>query len=189
MKKLLCFLFFFSLFSQAQENTSITQKKNEFRVDALAIILSNKASISYEYFFEGYLSTGINVNFSNSSKLTHDFENGYRNNLPKIELNPYIRYALSRSRTSYYFAEAFGSYNSGDYKEIIRLVGTDGNAYYTTQKSKYSDIALGGGLGYKMYFKNSIALELLVGFGSNLTNKAKSPDVISRVGINLGYRF
>jgi hypothetical protein len=40
-----------------------------------------------------------------------------------------------------------------------------------------------------MYFHESIALEFIVGFGSNLTNRDKSPDVISRVGLNLGYRF
>ena len=61
--------------------------------------------------------------------------------------------------------------------------------YYTTQKSKYTDFGLGGSLGYKMYFHKSIALEFIVGFGSNLTNRDKSPDVISRVGLNLGYRF
>ena len=76
-----------------------------------------------------------------------------------------------------------------DFKEIIRISGMALPDYYTTRKSKYTDFALGGSLGYKMYFKDSIALEFIVGFGSNLTNKDKSPDVISRVGLNLGYRF
>jgi hypothetical protein len=98
-------------------------------------------------------------------------------------------FALSKSKSRYYFAEIFGSYNGGDYKEIIRIGDMAMPDYYTTQKSKYTDIGLGGSLGYKMYFHESIALEFIVGFGSNLTNRDKSPDVISRVGLNLGYRF
>ncbi len=189
MKKLFSLLLLFSLASQAQENSVIANKKNEFRVDVLSAIVSTKASLSYERFFSKDFSTGFNVNFSNSNKLNDDFDNGYRNNVPKFEFNPYLRYALSKSKARYYFAEVFGSYNGGDYKEIIRLQDQNGIGYYATQKSKYTDFALGGGLGYKMYFKDCIAFEVLVGFGSNLTNKAKSPDVISRVGISLGYRF
>lgn len=188
MKKIFSLLLLFSLASQAQENTVLANKKNEFRVDVLSAIVYMKASLSYERFFANDFSTGFNVNFSNSNKMNDDFDNGYRNNIPKFEFNPYLRYALSKSKSRYYFAEVFGSYNGGDYKEIIRL--TDNNIdYYTTKKSKYTDFALGGSLGYKMYFKDSIALEFIVGFGSNLINKDKSPDVISRVGLNLGYRF
>jgi hypothetical protein len=188
MKKIFSLVLLFSLASQAQENTVLANKKNEFRVDVLSAIVYSKASLSYERFFAKDFSTGFNVNFSNSNKLNDDFDNGYRNNIPKFEFNPYLRYALSKSKSKYYFAEVFGSYNGGDYKEIIRL--TDNNIdYYTTKKSKYTDFALGGSLGYKMYFKDRIALEFIVGFGSNLINKDKSPDVISRVGLNLGYRF
>ena len=188
MKKIFSLVLLFSLALQAQENTVLANKKNEFRVDVLSAIVYTKASLSYERFFANDFSTGFNVNFSNSNKLNDDFDNGYRNNIPKFEFNPYLRYALSKSKSRYYFAEVFGSYNGGDYKEIIRL--TDNNIdYYTTKKSKYTDFALGGSLGYKMYFKDSIALEFIVGFGSNLINKDKSPDVISRVGLNLGYRF
>lgn len=189
MKKLFCLLFLLSLTSQAQENTILTNKKNEFRVDILSAIVNTKASLSYERFLGKDFSTGVNINFSNSSKLNDDFDNGYRNNVPKFEFNPYLRYALSKSKNRYYFAEIFGSYNGGDFKEIIRLVDENNNGYYTTLKSKYTDFGLGGSLGYKMYFHNSIALEFIVGFGSNLTNRNKSPDVISRVGLNLGYRF
>lgn len=189
MKKLFCLFFLIPLASQAQENTILANKKNEFRVDVLSAIAFGKASFSYERFFEGSFSSGINVNFSNSKKLNDDFDNGYRNNVPKFEFNPYLRYALSKSKSRYYFAEVFGSYNGGDFKEIIRLIDENNNGYYTTQKSKYTDFGLGGSLGFKMYIHNSIAVEFIVGFGKNLTNRIKSPDVISRVGLNLGYRF
>lgn len=189
MKKLLYFLVLLPLASQAQENSVLTGKKNEFRLDVLSAIVYKKASLSYERFLGNDFSTGFNINYSNSNKLNDDFDNGYRNNLPKFEFNPYVRYALSKSKSRYYFAEIFGSYNGGDYKEIIRISGMAMPDYYTTKKSKYTDFGLGGSLGYKMYFKDSIALEFIVGFGSNLTNRKKSPDVISRVGLNLGYRF
>ena len=180
MKKIFCLFLLFSLASQAQENTVLAAKKNEFRVDVLSAIIYTKASLSYERFFGKDFSTGFNVNFSNSNKLNEDFDNGYRNNL---------RYALSKSKSRYYFAEVFGSYNGGDFKEIIRISGMALPDYYTTKKSKYTDFGIGASLGYKMYFHDSIALEFIIGFGQNLTNRDKSPDVISRVGLNLGYRF
>lgn len=192
MKKLFFLFLMLPLALQAQEgveNTILADKKNEVRVDVLSAIIYTKASLSYERFFGKDWSTGLNVSYSNSNKLNDDFDNGYRNNVPKYEFNPYIRYALSKSKSRYYFAEVFGSYNGGDYKEIVRVSGMAMPDYYFIRKSKYSDFGLGGSMGFKMYFNNSIALELLVGFGSNLTNKEKSPDVISRVGLNLGYRF
>lgn len=189
MKKLLFLFLLFSINSQAQESGGLAAKKNEFRFDVLSLLTSSKISVSYERFFANSWSVGFNTNFSNSKKLNDDFDNGYRNNVPKFEFNPYIRYALSKSKSRYYFAEIFGSYNGGDFKEIVRLVDANNIAYYTTLKSKYTDIGLGGSLGYKMYFNEKIALEFIVGFGKNLTNIDKSPDVITRVGLNLGYRF
>lgn len=188
MKKLIALILLFSGIAKAQES-GLTNKKNEFRVDVLSAITSSKASFSYERFFANDFSVGFNANFSNSKKLTEDFDNGYSNNLAKYEFNPYLRYALSKSKSRFYFAEIFASTNGGDFKEITRLVDENNNGYFTTKKSSYTDFGLGGSLGYKMYFKECIALEFLVGFGKNLTNTDKSPDVISRVGINLGYRF
>lgn len=190
MKKIILLFLFGTLFTNAQDKVSALEaKKNEFRVDVLSAIAYGKYSFSYERFLGKDFSVGLNANFSNSNKIQDKFNDGFRNNLPKYELNPYVRYALSKSKSRYYFAEIFASANGGDFKEIVRLNDQAGNGYYTTQKSKYTDVGLGGSLGYKMYFKDAWALEFLVGFGSNLTNRDKSPDVISRVGINLGYRF
>lgn len=188
MKKIIGLFFLGTLFVTAQEKSVVT-KKNEFRVDVLSAVAIGKMSFSYERFLAKDFSVGINANFSNNAKVQNEFDDGSRNNLPKYEFNPYVRYALSKSKKSYYFAEVFASANGGDYKEIVRSVDGIGNGYYTIEKSKYTDFGLGGSLGYKLYFKQSWALEFLVGFGQNLTNRVKSPDVISRVGINLGYRF
>ena len=188
MKKIIILFLFTTLYVNAQES-SISAKKNEFRVDVFSAIAFGRISVSYERFIGKNFSVNLNTNFSNSNKIQNEFDGGSRNNLSKYEFNPSIRYALSKGKSSYYFAEIFASANGGDYKEIIRAIDENGNGYYTTQFSKYTDFALGGGLGYKMYFKRAYAVELLVGFGKNLTNTIKSPDIISRVGINLGYRF
>lgn len=189
MKKIILFFLLFTIAINAQEKKVLSDKKNEFRVDLLSIITTGKFGISYERFLPKDFSVGVNANFLNSSNTETKFDAGFRNNLPIYEINPYVRYALSKSKKSYYFAEVFASANGGDFKEIIRYVDADNVGSYQVQKSKYSDFGLGGSLGYKMYFKEKISLEFLIGYGFNLFNTYKSPDRISRVGINLGYRF
>lgn len=188
MKKIIFLLCLVPVFVTAQEN-KLESKKNEVRFDVLSVITSGKFGLSYERFLGKDFSVGLTANFLNSTNTKDDFNESSRNNLPKYEFNPYVRYALSKSKKRYYFAEIFASSNGGDYKEIAKLTDTNGNDYYLTQVSKYSDFGLGGGLGYKMYIKEAWVIEFLVGFGSNLSNRDKSPDVISRVGLNLGYRF
>ena len=188
MKKLPFLILLLPLFFHAQQGV-LEGKKNEIRFDALSMVAYGKFGLSYEYFLGKDCSIGLTSNFMNSQKVSNDFDSGFRNNLPKYEINPYFRYALSKSKKRYYFAEVFSSFNGGDYKEIVRLVDTNNNGYYAIQKSKYTDIGLGGSLGYKMYFIDAISLEFLVGFGKNLINTTKSPDVITRVGLNIGYRF
>jgi hypothetical protein len=188
MKKIIFLLCLVPVLVNAQEN-KLESKKNEVRFDVLSVITSGKFGLSYERFIGKDFSVGLTANFLNSSSKKEDFNNSSRNNLPKYEFNPYVRYALSKSKTRYYFAEIFASANGGDYKEIVLLTDANTNNYYATQISKYSDFGLGGSLGYKMYIKEAWVIEFLVGFGSNLSNKEKSPDVIARVGLNLGYRF
>lgn len=188
MKKFILILLMFSALANAQESTP-NPRKNELRVDVLQAILSSKASVSYERFLDNDFSVGFNVNFTSSSKVKTDFDEGYVDNLPKYEFNPYVRYALSKGKKTYYFAEVFGSYNGGEHKEIVYKIDENLNGYYDTQKSNYTDFGAGAALGFKLYFTESFGMEVLVGFGYNFANTDKSPDKISRVGIGLGYRF
>lgn len=188
MNKLLVFLLFVPMILSAQEESN-SLGKNEVRIDALSAIAFSKMNVSYEHFLNDDFSVGITFGYADSKKVNDDFDKGFRTTLPKYDAIPYLRYNLSKGQSRFYFAEVFAAANSGEFRETIRDVNSSGNAYYTIQKSDYFDIALGAGLGYKMYFADKFAAEFLVGFGTNLIGRATSPDVISRVGLNIGYRF
>ena len=192
MKKLALILFLSFQFMNAQEagNKSVlAAKRNEFRIDLLSLGMFSKMNLTYERFLNDRFSAGLSGSYTNSAKVNEDFDNGNRNNSPQYEVTPFVRYNLSKGASSFYFAEIFVAANGGDFRETVLLTDENNNSYYTIQKTKYSDVAIGAGLGYKFYIKDRFGLELLVGFGSNLFNKEKSPDILSRVGLGFSYRF
>lgn len=187
MKRILLFIIFCSSFANAQDDATL-ERKNEVRVDVLSLVASSKLNLTYERFLNNKFSVGISGSYSGGDRLKDDFDKGVRNNLPEYEVIPFVRYALSQSRTNFYFAEVFVAANGGTSREIERL-DNGASSYYDIVESDYTDVAFGGGLGYKVYFKEKFAVEFLVGFGTNVIDKSKSPDVISRVGLSVGYRF
>lgn len=192
MKKFLLVLLLGCQFVQAQDSIrtfKVMQRKNEVRVDVLSLIASSKLNLTYERFLGKSFSVGISGNYADNNKFNDDFDSGNRNTIPKYEIIPFVRYNLSQGAASFYFAEVFVSANGGDFRETVRLNDENNIGYYTIQKSTYSDVAIGAGIGYKFYIKDRVAIEFLVGFGSNLIDKEKSPDVLSRVGLSVGYRF
>ncbi len=192
MKKLALILFLSFQFMNAQEagtKSVLAAKRNEFRIDLLSLGMFSKMNLTYERFLNDRFSAGLSGSYTNSAKVNEDFDNGNRNNSPKYEVTPFVRYNLSKGASSFYFAEIFVAANGGDFRETVLLTDENNNSYYTIQKTKYSDVAIGAGLGYKFYIKDRFGLELLVGFGSNLFNKEKSPDILSRVGLGFSYRF
>ncbi|HEX9979168.1 MAG TPA: DUF3575 domain-containing protein [Flavobacterium sp.] len=189
---LLCGPVAFSQDAQDSTATSLDEiytRKNEFRVDVLSLIGQSKLNLSYERFLGRDFSAGLTLGYSSSEKIDDDFDRGYRNTRPEYDITPYVRYKMSKSPHNFYFAEVFISANGGDFKEIVRRTDTEGNGYYVTEKSRYSDFGIGAGLGYKMYLKQQFPIEFMVGFGTNLFDKDKSPDTLSRVGLSVGYRF
>ena len=192
MKKLALILFLSFQFMNAQEagtKSVLAAKRNEFRIDLLSLGMFSKMNLTYERFLNDRFSAGLSGSYTNSAKVNEDFDNGNRNNSPKYEVTPFVRYNLSKGASSFYFAEIFVAATGGDFRETVLLTDENNNSYYTIQKTKYSDVAIGAGLGYKFYIKDRFGLELLVGFGSNLFNKEKSPDILSRVGLGFSYRF
>jgi len=191
MKKLLLLFLLCFQFMQAQDSipkSSLYNKKNEIRVDVLATALT-RLNITYERFLDKKYSIGISCIYSNNKKLRDDFDAGNINNFTKYEIIPFVRYNLSQGQRSFYFAEIFADINGGDFREIVLLTDAADNNYYAVEKSNFTDVAMGAAVGYKYYIKDQFGIEFLVGFGSNLFNKTKSLDIVSRVGLGVSYRF
>jgi len=189
MKKFLLLILLCGPLMQAQDKASgLAAKKNEVRVDLLSLVALSKYNLSYERYTGDKFSVGLSLNYAKSNKISDDFDEGNRDNIPKFEVTPFVRYRLSEGLSRFYFAEVFASANGGDFREIVRKVDNS-VGYYEIEKSDYFDIAVGAGAGYKMYIKEQFAIELMVGFGVNTIDTDKSPDVFSRVGLSFGYRF
>lgn len=165
----------------------ILAKKNEVKVDVLNGIAFGKLGISYERFLNKDFSVGITGMMFNKKSKTDDFLTDDTRTLIDYQVIPYVRYALSKSASSLYYLEGFVNINGGEYKELTTL--NNGAAdYIVITKKDYNDVALGGSVGYKLYFKESFVLDLTVGIGKNLFQE-NSPSTVARLGINLGYRF
>ena len=191
MKKLLFLFLLTTQCIQAQDSipkSPLLNKRNEIRVDVLALALA-RPNITLERFFSKSFSAGVSGIYSNTKKVKDDFDEGNINAYSKYEIIPFVRYNLSQGARSFYFAEVFANANGGDFREIVLLTDASNNHYYAIKKSNYTDLGIGAAVGYKYYIKDQIGIELLVGFGTNLFNKDKSPDILSRVGLGVSYRF
>lgn len=197
MKKISYLLVLFlsvGAFAQSNETTAtdtivspILAKKNEVKIDVLNLVAFGKLGISYERFLNKDFSVGITGMMFNKNSKTDDFLTDDTRTLIDYQVIPYVRYAMSKSATNLYYLEAFSNINGGKYKELKTL--NNGTAdYVVVTKKDYNDIALGAAVGYKLYFKESFVIDLTVGIGKNLFN-SDSPSTVSRLGLNLGYRF
>lgn len=193
MKKIsLLFCFFLALGSYAQTNSDslvspIVAKKNEVKIDGLNLISNGRLGISYERFLNSNFSIGITGMFLNKSSKEDKFATDDTRTLIDYQVIPYVRYALSKSAVNLYYIEAFTSINGGQFKELVTL--NNGAAdYVVTSVKDYNDVAIGAAVGYKFYIKESFVVDVTIGMGKNLLH-TDSPKNISRLGINLGYRF
>ena len=189
MKKLFLLFLFLTATLSAQNDSAFDLGKNEIKFDVTSIIASGKIHVSYERFISTDFSVGISGIINESNKLEKDYTNGKNRTLEDYQIIPFVRYSLSKSQIRYYFIEVFVSANSGKYHELERLIDDNNNGYYQSVDKNYSDFALGGAIGHKFYIKEKLGIDIFVGMGKNLFSNGESPDIVSRVGINVGYRF
>lgn len=189
MKKIIFIFLIFTQVSLAQENNSSDLGKNEIKFDVVSLVALGKIHVSYERFISNDFSIGLSGNFNQSKSREDDFENGKNRTLEDYQIIPFVRYSLSKSQIRYYFVEVFVSANQGKYRELERLLDQNNNAYYQAVQKEYSDFAVGAAVGHKFYIKEKLGIDIFVGMGKNLFSSSESPDIISRVGVNLGYRF
>lgn len=180
------FLLVFNVVFSQQENSNLG--KHEIRTNVLSVVTEGKFQINYEYHFHSRMSLGIMGSFGSNDRIKEKFETGNHRTLESYQVSPFYRYALNDNPNRFYFAEVFATYNCGDHRYIDRVVLDNGIAEYKELKEEYSDVALGVAVGYKFYVWERMSVDFNVGVSKNLID-SNSPSTVSRVGIQLGYRF
>lgn len=174
MKKLALILCFtVSIFGYSQEK--LDSPKNEIKGNALFLVLG-AVEVTYEHLLTQ--DTGLGVSLFYVSEEGFDAE---------FNISPYYRAYFGKKQAAGFFVEGFGMISSGKYGGYSGY-NYDTNSHYTVEGKKYTDFALGFGLGSKWVHKNGFVFEINAGIGRNLLSDY-SPEIVGRGGITLGYRF
>ena len=175
MKKSIALLLFFStIMTYSQEKTAPDFKKNELKGNALFLVLG-AVEVTYERILNEDTGLGVSVFFVNQD----DFDSN-------VMLTPYYRAYFGKKPAAGFFVEGFSMFNTGVASSTYYY--DNNNNISRIERDRYSDFALGFGLGSKWVHKKGYVFEINAGIGRNLLSK-ESPEVVGRGGITIGYRF
>lgn len=175
MKKLLVLLCLSVFtFGYSQDENKIDFKKNEIKGNALFLVLG-AVEVTYERLLNQDSGLGVSLFFVNEE----DFDTNF-------SITPYYRAYFGRKPAAGFFVEGFSMINTGKYYGNSDYNPNTGN--YTYEDKKFTDFALGFGLGSKWIHRKGFVFEINAGIGRNLISDY-SPEVVGRGGITLGYRF
>jgi len=167
MKKILVVLIVFigSFTAKAQQEVSI---------DLGDAIIMKTLEISYEYYLGEQSAVGMSALFNFNGE-TADLN--YNEN---TMFTPFYRHYFLANGSINYFGEVFLGVNSG------KEEGDDDDV--NAIDVKYTDAALGLSVGAKYVTDGGLMLSALAGLGRNMFT-GDSPELVPRIGVNIGYRF
>jgi len=148
------------------------KKKNEFKVNAISLILG-AVDLTYERLLNDESAIGINAFIRYDDEVFNNVE---------YYVSPYYRLYFGKKYAAGFFVEGFGMLNSSR-KDFEIFFENENNDFVT-------DFALGIGLGGKWITKSGFVGEINYGLGRNLFNTEETDfDFVAKAGISLGYRF
>lgn len=180
MKKLaiitLVLLTSLTTFSQENNNDTLNDQtsKNELKLNMLNLIAFKWFDASYERLINEESSYGVGLLLP----LDDSFQD-YRT----FSLTPYYRHFFTNKFAEGFFVEAFTMINSA--KGSFYTTNDGSGTYY---EEKFTDLAVGISLGYKVVSKRGFTAEVYGGAGRNMLGNSDR-EVVRRGGVSIGYRF
>ncbi|SDR78588.1 hypothetical protein [Gramella sp. MAR_2010_147] len=152
--------------------------KNELSINALSLIAVGALDISYERYIneDSSWSTEFWVQFN--EEIADEF---YRD----IALTGKYKHFFSSNYARGFYVHAFGMISNGDYGEEFYYVGDE---LVEQEEMRFTDFALGFGIGGKLISSGGFKADFSGGIGRNLFN-SNSPTIVGQIMVNLGYRF
>ena len=157
-------------------------KKNEIKLNAASTV-AGMPEFYYERILNDESSAGVSLAFSYDDSINQ-----------KFYISPYYRYFFGKKPAAGFFVEGFAMYSTSENKyEYWNYNSSLGYTQYATNSDKYSNFALGFGVGAKWMTRSGFIFEISSGIGRNLGNKEKNEfydtEIVGKGGITVGYRF
>ena len=150
---------------------NLNAQQHEVKVDVFDMIAFKSLDATYMYILNEESGVGASIFMPLSDK-----QNIFSYN-ENFTLTPFYRQYFPLGPVENVFAEAFFSLNSGE-------GFNDDNEFV-----KYTDGAFGFAVGKAYVSPRGFVAEAFIGAGRNLFASPGSPNLVPRIGLNLGFRF
>lgn len=183
---LLIFLSSFSIQAQSTRDTLYKRDvaKNELSIGAFNLVAFGALDIAYERILTPNSSWAIEGFILALDRDNEDISEAYSKD---FSLTGKYKYFFGERTAWGFYVNGLAMISSGEYEDWEQdVLMRDGSFGYV--KEKYTDLALGFGLGGKFVSQQGFFLDLSTGIGRNLFNN-NSPTIVGQFNVNLGFRF
>lgn len=158
---------------------------NELSIGALNLVAFGAIDVAYERILTPNTSWAVETFFLALNKKNEDLSEAYSKD---FSLTGKVKYFFSERAAWGFYVNGLTMISTGKYvPEDNRDFNQDVN-FQTLAEEKYTDLALGFGLGGKFVAKQGFFVDLSTGIGRNLFS-SNSPTIIGQFNANLGFRF
>ncbi|WP_378173612.1 hypothetical protein [Aquimarina sp. SS2-1] len=179
--------------SLAQDSSNLPPRdinKNELSINPFNIIAFGALDLVYERVLNENSSLGFDFFYrlADNDNNDNDFDTDEVFD-KEIAFTTRFKYFFGSRVARGFYVEAFGMLSSGEHENYVRVFDDQGVLISAGDvEEEYTDFALGFSVGGKFVTRNGFFIDIGFGIGRNLFNN-KSPEIIIRPNLYLGYRF
>lgn len=192
MKKVyLLVLMFFpaAVFAQQFEQENVFPRdvdKNELSIGALNLVAFGALDIAYERILTPYSSWAVEGFILALNRNSDDVSEVYNKD---FSLTGKYKYFFGDNTAWGFYVNGLAMISTGEYRDEYDYYYNDqGILMYYEEEKRYTDLALGFGLGGKFVSRQGFFVDLNAGIGRNLLS-SDSPTIVGQFNFNLGVRF
>lgn len=170
----------------SQDNSTVSFKKNELKINAVMLIAG-----AFEITYERLLNEESGVGMAVFASFDDNFDT-------KFSATPFYRFYFGKKPAAGFFVEGFGMLNAYESQGYNDYDYTTGVLTEVVPDKRVVDFALGFGIGGKWVTSKGFVFELNAGVGRNLFNSSGDNNddyyeddyqIVGRGGFSIGYRF
>jgi len=191
---LVCILLISFQFSNAQDQSDLPRrdiKKNELSINPVNLVIFGAIDLGYERVLNDNSSLGFDFFYKLGDNDDNNDDNIDTDGVfdKEIAFTTNFKYFFGSRVARGFYVKTFGMLSAGEHDEYIDVFDAQGFFIREDEVSQeFTDFALGFAVGGKFVSKNGFVIDLDFGLGRNLFSD-KSPEIVVRPNLYIGYRF